>query len=191
MKKAFAIMLVASMAGGCALMESHYGEIDVFAFPVFLRYSKGERKTSFLGPYGLLGIWDSTTNGVEHVLIPTLLTCMEPGKEFASPLFSWSDSGTFKILMTGREVHNSVTNLCITPLMGVKSGTSEGEWPGTARAIWSTTTGSHCLTRTGCRMALTIGGIPSAKRSCFCCLGRRIPLPIAEILAKVSTAYTA
>jgi hypothetical protein len=30
--------------------------------------------------------------------------------------------------MTGREVHNSVTNLCITPLMGVKSGTSEGEW---------------------------------------------------------------
>ena len=24
---------------------------------------------------------------------------MEPGKEFASPLFSWSDSGTFKILM--------------------------------------------------------------------------------------------
>ena len=128
MKKAFAIMLVASMAGGCALMESHYGEIDVFAFPVFLRYSKGERKTSFLGPYGLLGIWDSTTNGVEHVLIPTLLTCMEPGKEFASPLFSWSDSGTFKILMTGREVHNSVTNLCITPLMGVKSGTSEGEW---------------------------------------------------------------
>ena len=128
MKKVFAIMLVASMAGGCALMESHYGEIDVFAFPVFLRYSKGERKTSFLGPYGLLGIWDSTTNGVEHVLIPTLLTYMEPGKEFASPLFSWSDSGTFKILMTGREVHNSVTNLCITPLMGVKSGTSEGEW---------------------------------------------------------------
>ena len=91
-------MLVASMAGGCALMESHYGEIDVFAFPVFLRYSKGERKTSFLGPYGLLGTWDSTTNGVEHVLIPTLLTYMEPGKEFASPLFSWSDSGTFKIL---------------------------------------------------------------------------------------------
>jgi len=128
MKKAFAIMLVASMAGGCALMESHYGEIDVFAFPVFLRYSKGERKTSFLGPYGLLGTWDSTTNGVKHVLIPTLLTYMEPGKEFASPLFSWSDSGTFKILMTGREVHNSVTNLCITPLMGVKSGTSEGEW---------------------------------------------------------------
>ena len=39
MKKAFAIMLVASMAGGCALMESHNGEIDVFAFPVFLRYS--------------------------------------------------------------------------------------------------------------------------------------------------------
>ena len=128
MKKAFAIMLVASMAGGCALMESHHGEIDVFAFPVFLRYSKGERKTSFLGPYGLLGIWDSTTNGVEHVLIPTLLTYMEPGKEFASPLFSWRDDGTFKILMTGREVHNSVTNLCITPLMGVKSGTSEGEW---------------------------------------------------------------
>ena len=97
------------MAGGCALMESHHGEIDVFAFPVFVRYSKGERKTSFLGPYGLLGTWDSTTNGVEHVLIPTLLTYMEPGKEFASPLFSWSDSGTFKILMTGREVHNSVT----------------------------------------------------------------------------------
>ena len=43
MKKAFAIIVVASMAGGCALMESHYGEIDVFAFPVFLRYSKGER----------------------------------------------------------------------------------------------------------------------------------------------------
>ena len=128
MKKVVAIMLAASMAGGCALMESHYGKIDVFAFPVFLRYSKGERKTSFLGPYGLLGTWDSTTNGVEHVLIPTLLTYMEPGKEFASPLFSWSDSGTFKILMTGREVHNSVTNLCITPLMGVKSGTSEGEW---------------------------------------------------------------
>ena len=127
MKKALAIILAASMVGGCALMEG-YGEVDVFAFPVFLRYSKGERKTSFLGPYGLLGIWDSTTNGVKQVLIPTLLTYMEPGKEFASPLFSWSDSGTFKILMTGREVHNSVTNLCITPLMGVKSGASEGEW---------------------------------------------------------------
>ena len=128
MKKVFAIMLVASMAGGCALMESHYGEIDVFAFPVYWRCSEGERKTNFLGPKGLLGIWDSTTNGVEHALIPPLFTYMAPGKEFASPLFSWSDSGTFKILMTGREVHNSVTNLCITPLMGVKSGTSEGEW---------------------------------------------------------------
>ena len=127
MKKAFAIMLVASMAGGCALMEGH-GEVDVFAFPVLVRFSEGKRKTNFLGPFGVLGIWDSTTNGVEHVLIPPLLTYMEPGKEFASPLFSWSDSGTFKILMTGREVHNSVTNLCITPLMGVKSGTSEGEW---------------------------------------------------------------
>jgi hypothetical protein len=127
MKKAFVIILAASMVGGCALMEG-YGELDVFAFPVFVRFSKGERKTNFLGPCGLLGIWDSTTNGVEYVLIPTLLTYMEPGKEFASPLFSWSDSGTFKILMTGREVHNSVTNLSITPLMGVKSGTSEGEW---------------------------------------------------------------
>ena len=128
MKKAFAIILVASMTGGCALMEGHYGKIDVFAFPVYWRCSEGERKTNFLGPKGLLGIWDSTTNGVEHALIPPLFTYMAPGKEFASPLFSWSDSGTFKILMTGREVHNSVTNLCITPLMGVKSGTSEGEW---------------------------------------------------------------
>lgn len=127
MKKAFAIILVASMAGGCALMEG-YGELDVFAFPVFVRTSEGERKTNYLGPFGLLGIWESTTNGEKQVLIPTLLTYMEPGKEFASPLFSWSDSGTFKILMTGREVHNSVTNLCITPLMGVKSGASEGEW---------------------------------------------------------------
>ena len=127
MKKAFAIILAAFMAGGCALMEG-YGELDVFAFPVFVRYSKGERKTSFLGSCGLLGIWDSTTNGVEYIVIPSLFTYYEPGKEFASPLFSWSDSGTFKILMTGREVHNSVTNLCITPLMGVKSGTSEGEW---------------------------------------------------------------
>ena len=127
MKKACAILLVATMAGGCALMEG-YGKIDVFAFPVYWRCSEGERKTNFLGPKGLLGVWSSTTNGVEYIEIPSLFTYIEPGKEFNSPLFSWSDSGTFKILMTGREVHNSVTNLCITPLMGVKSGTSEGEW---------------------------------------------------------------
>ena len=128
MNKAFAIILVASMTSGCALMEGNYGKIDVFAFPVYWRCSEGERKTSFLGPKGLLGVWSSTTNGVEYIVIPSLFTYIEPGKEFSSPLFSWSDSGTFKILMTGREVHNSVTNLCITPLMGVKSGTSEGEW---------------------------------------------------------------
>ena len=128
MNKAFAIILVASMTGGCALMEGNYGKIDVFAFPVYWRCSEGERKTSFLGPKGLLGVWSSTTNGVEYIVIPSLFTYYEPGKTFDSPLFSWSDSGTFKILMTGREVHNSVTNLCITPLMGVKSGTSEGEW---------------------------------------------------------------
>ena len=127
MKKACAILLVATMAGGCALMEG-YGKIDVFAFPVYWRCSEGERKTNFLGPKGLLGVWPSTTNGVEYIVIPSLFTYYEPGKTFDSPLFSWSDSGTFKILMTGREVHNSVTNLCITPLMGVKSGTSEGEW---------------------------------------------------------------
>lgn len=127
MKKVFVIILAASMAGGCALMEG-YGKIDVFAFPVYWRCSEGERKTNFLGPKGLLGVWPSTTNGVEYIVIPSLFTYYEPGKTFDSPLFSWSDSGTFKILMTGREVHNSVTNLCITPLMGVKSGTSEGEW---------------------------------------------------------------
>lgn len=127
MKKALAIILAASMVGGCALMEG-YGEVDVFAFPVFVSFSEGERKTNLLGPCGLLGIWDSTTNGEEHILIPPLITYMEPGKEFASPFFSWRDNGTFKILMTGSEVHNSVTNVCITPLLGVKSGTSEGEW---------------------------------------------------------------
>ena len=127
MKRVLAIILAASMVGGCALMEG-YGEVDVFAFPVFVRFSESKRKTNFLGPFGLLGIWDSTTNGVEHVLIPPLLTYTNPGKEFASPFFSWSDGGTFKILMTGRDVGNGVTNICITPLMGVKSGTSEGEW---------------------------------------------------------------
>ena len=127
MKKAFAILLAASLAGGCALVEG-YGEMDVCAFPVFVSFSKGERKTNFLGPFGLLGIWDSTTNGVEHVLMPPLLTYMAPGKEFASPFFSWSDGGTLKILMTGRDVCGAVTNICITPLMGVKSGASEGEW---------------------------------------------------------------
>lgn len=127
MKRVLAIILAASMVGGCALMEGH-GEVDVFAFPVFVRFSESKRKTNFLGPFGLLGIWDSTTNGVEHVLIPPLLTYTNPGKEFASPFFSWSDGGTFKILMTGRDVGNGVTNICITPLMGVKSGASEGEW---------------------------------------------------------------
>ena len=128
MKKAFAIMLVASMTSGCALMEGNYGKIDVFAFPVYWRCSEGERKTSFLGPKGLLGVWSSTTNGVEYIVIPSLFTYYEPGKTFDSPLFSWSDGGTFKILMTGRDVGNGVTNICITPLMGVKSGASEGEW---------------------------------------------------------------
>ena len=112
------------MLGGCALMEG-YGEVDVFAFPVFVSFSKGERKTNYLGPFGLLGIWESTTNGV---VIPSLLTHIEPGKEFNSPLFSWSDSGTFKILMTGRDVCGAVTNICITPLMGMESGAVEGEW---------------------------------------------------------------
>ena len=115
------------MAGGCMLMEG-YGEIDVFAFPVFVRCSEGERKTNYLGPKGLLGVWESTTNGVEYLVIPSLFTFWGPGKEFDSPLFSWSDGGTFKVLMTGREVCGGVTNICITPLMGVKSGTSEGEW---------------------------------------------------------------
>ena len=128
MNKAFAIILVASMTSGCALMEGNYGKIDVFAFPVYWRCSEGERKTSFLGPKGLLGVWSSTTNGVEYIVIPSLFTYYEPGKTFDSPLFSWSDGGTFKILMTGRDVGNGVTNICITPLMGVKSGASEGEW---------------------------------------------------------------
>ena len=127
MKKAFAILLAASMVGGCALMEG-YGELDVFAFPVYWRCSKGERKTNFLGPKGLLGVWSSTTNGVEYIEIPSLFTYIEPGKEFNSPLFSWSDSGTFKILMTGRGVHNSFTNICITPIIGMVSGAVEGEW---------------------------------------------------------------
>ena len=127
MKKAFAIILAASMVGGCALMEG-YGELDVFAFPVYWRCSKGERKTNFLGPKGLLGVWSSTTNGVEYIEIPSLFTYIEPGKEFNSPLFSWSDSGTFKILMTGRGVHNSFTNICITPIIGMVSGAVEGEW---------------------------------------------------------------
>ena len=128
MKKAFAIILVASMTGGCALMESHYGEIDVFAFPVYWRCSEGERKTSFLGPKGLLGVWSSTTNGVEYIVIPSLFTYYEPGKTFDSPLFSWSEEGTFKVLMTGRGVHNSFTNICITPFIGMVSGAAEGEW---------------------------------------------------------------
>ena len=127
MKKACAILLVATMAGGCALMEG-YGKIDVFAFPVYWRCSEGERKTNFLGPKGLLGVWSSTTNGVEYIEIPSLFTYIEPGKEFNSPLFSWSDSGTFKILMTGRGVHNSFTNICITPIIGMVSGAVEGEW---------------------------------------------------------------
>lgn len=127
MKKAIAIFFAASMAGGCALMEG-YGEMDVCAFPVFVRTSKGERKTNFLGPRGLLAVWDSTTNGVEFVLIPPLLTGMDLGKEFNSPLFSWSDGGTLKVLMTGREVCNGVTNICITPFVGVKAGAVDGEW---------------------------------------------------------------
>lgn len=128
MNKAFAIILVASMTGGCALMEGNYGKIDVFAFPVYWRCSEGERKTSFLGPKGLLGVWSSTTNGVEYIVIPSLFTYYEPGKTFDSPLFSWSEEGTFKVLMTGRGVHNSFTNICITPFIGMVSGTVEGEW---------------------------------------------------------------
>ena len=128
MNKAFAIILVASMTGGCALMEGNYGKIDVFAFPVYWRCFEGERKTSFLGPKGLLGVWSSTTNGVEYIVIPSLFTYYEPGKTFDSPLFSWSEEGTFKVLMTGRGVHNSFTNICITPFIGMVSGTVEGEW---------------------------------------------------------------
>ena len=127
MKKAFAIILAASMVGGCALMEG-YGELDVFAFPVYWRCSKGERKTNFLGPKGLLGVCSSTTNGVEYIVIPSLFTYYEPGKTFDSPLFSWSEEGTFKALMTGRGVHNSFTNICITPIIGMVSGAVEGEW---------------------------------------------------------------
>ena len=128
MNKAFAIILVASMTGGCALMEGNYGKIDVFAFPVYWRCSEGERKTGFLGPKGLLGVWSSTTNGVEYIVIPSLFTYYEPGKTFDSPLFSWSEEGTFKVLMTGRGVHDSFTNICITPFIGMVSGTVEGEW---------------------------------------------------------------
>ena len=189
MNKAFAIILVASMTGGCALMERNYGKIDVFAFPVYWRCSEGERKTGFLGPKGLLGVWSSTTNGVEYIVIPSLFTYYEPGKTFDSPLFSWSEEGTFKVLMTGRGVHNSFTNICITPFMGVKANGSSPS--GIAGGMWNTTAGLRCWTVTGCRTPVTDGGIQSAKRSCFCCLGRRVPLPIAEILAKVSTAYTA
>ena len=127
MKRILTIVAAAMLVGGCALVEG-YGEMDVCAFPVFVRCSEDERKTDFLGPGGLLAIWDSTTNGVEAVLIPPLLTYVEPGNEFCSPLFSWRDDGTLKILMTGRGVCNDVTNICITPLMGMTSGAEDGEW---------------------------------------------------------------
>jgi len=124
MKRVLAIVTAVMLAYGCAA-DSNDGEYE---FSVPLLFCRIKTDSGSVTELPFLYVATSRTNGLETVFVKPLFW-YEPGKEvWLIPFFNWCSNGTMMTLLGGRSVDGGVTNVCITPFVGITSGKNEGGW---------------------------------------------------------------